>query len=69
RDVGRRVLGVLTDTPLPSAPETPHVLVTEDIGPSDVARLDTTRVRGLVTALGGATSHSAILARSLGIPA
>ena len=65
----RRVLGVLTDTPLPSAPETPHVLVTEDIGPSDVARLDTTRVRGLVTALGGATSHSAILARSLGIPA
>lgn len=69
RDVGRRVLGVLTETPLPSAPETPHVLVTEDIGPSDVARLDTTRVRGLVTALGGATSHSAILARSLGIPA
>ncbi|MEL0617828.1 phosphoenolpyruvate--protein phosphotransferase [Cobetia marina] len=69
RDVGRRVLGVLTDTPLPSAPETPHVLVTEDIGPSDVARLDTSRVRGLVTALGGATSHSAILARSLGIPA
>lgn len=69
RDVGRRVLGVLTQTPLPRAPETPHVLVTEDIGPSDVARLDTTRVRGLVTALGGATSHSAILARSLGIPA
>ncbi|SDN65823.1 phosphocarrier protein FPr [Halomonas shengliensis] len=69
RDVGRRVLGVLCRVELPAPPDHPYILVTDDIGPSDVARLDTTRVRGLLTARGGATAHSAILARALGIPA
>ncbi|MGQ4879695.1 phosphoenolpyruvate--protein phosphotransferase [Billgrantia sp. LNSP4103-1] len=69
RDVGRRVLGNLCNVSLPDPPETPYILVTDDIGPSDVARLDTRRVRGLLTARGGATAHSAILARALGIPA
>ncbi|QOR39761.1 phosphoenolpyruvate--protein phosphotransferase [Billgrantia diversa] len=69
RDVGRRVLGILCHVSLPEPPETPYILVTDDIGPSDVARLDTRRVRGLLTARGGATAHSAILARALGIPA
>ncbi|MFY0991143.1 phosphoenolpyruvate--protein phosphotransferase [Halomonas sp. C05BenzN] len=69
RDVGRRVLGILCDVTLPDPPDHPYVLVTDDIGPSDVARLDTRRVRGLLTARGGATAHSAILARALGIPA
>lgn len=69
RDVGRRVLGILCDVELPDPPDHPYILVTDDIGPSDVARLDTRRVRGLLTARGGATAHSAILARALGIPA
>ncbi|WP_353979940.1 phosphoenolpyruvate--protein phosphotransferase [Salinicola endophyticus] len=69
RDVGRRVLGVLCGIELPTPPQRPYILVTDDIGPSDVARLDTAQVRGLLTARGGATSHSAILARALGIPA
>ncbi|WP_280547975.1 MULTISPECIES: phosphoenolpyruvate--protein phosphotransferase [unclassified Halomonas] len=69
RDVGRRVLGVLCHVELPDPPDHPYILVTDDVGPSDVARLDTSRVRGLLTARGGATSHSAILARALGIPA
>ncbi|WP_110716055.1 phosphoenolpyruvate--protein phosphotransferase [Salinicola acroporae] len=69
RDVGRRVLGVLCGVKMPAPPSRPYILVTDDIGPSDVARLDTTQVRGLLTARGGATSHSAILARALGIPA
>ncbi|MDX5434662.1 MAG: phosphoenolpyruvate--protein phosphotransferase [Halomonas sp.] len=69
RDVGRRVLGILCQVSRPEPPETPYILVTDDIGPSDVARLDTRRVRGLLTARGGATAHSAILARALGIPA
>lgn len=69
RDVGRRVLGILCGVTMPEPPEGPYILVAEDIGPSDVARLDTGKVRGLVTARGGATSHSAILARALGIPA
>lgn len=69
RDVGRRVLGALCQVELPEPPDYPYILVTDDIGPSDVARLDTSRVRGLLTARGGATAHSAILARALGIPA
>ncbi|MCO7246974.1 phosphoenolpyruvate--protein phosphotransferase [Halomonas sp. Mc5H-6] len=69
RDVGRRVLGVLCDVKRPAPPEHPYILVMDDIGPSDVARLDTSRVRGLLTVRGGATAHSAILARALGIPA
>ncbi|MDN3557012.1 phosphoenolpyruvate--protein phosphotransferase [Halomonas maura] len=69
RDVGRRVLGILCRVALPEPPDHPYILVTDDIGPSDVARLDTSRVRGLLTARGGATAHSAILARALGIPA
>ncbi|MFG6667529.1 phosphoenolpyruvate--protein phosphotransferase [Halomonas sp. HNIBRBA4712] len=69
RDVGRRVLSVLCNTELPEPPAHPYILVTEDIGPSDVARLDTSKVKGLLTERGGATAHSAILARALGIPA
>lgn len=41
RDVGRRVLGVLCDVTLPEPPDHPYILVMDDIGPSDVARLDT----------------------------
>ncbi|RKR06805.1 phosphocarrier protein HPr /phosphoenolpyruvate--protein phosphotransferase /PTS system D-fructose-specific IIA component (F1P-forming) (Frc family) [Kushneria sinocarnis] len=69
RDVGRRVLGVLCGVRMPDPPDHPYILVAEDLGPSDVARLDTRRVKGILTARGGATSHSAILARALGIPA
>ncbi|WP_048305747.1 phosphoenolpyruvate--protein phosphotransferase [Halomonas sp. PR-M31] len=69
RDVGRRVLGLLCGVSMPRPPDEPYILVTEDVGPSDVARLDTAKVRGLLTARGGATSHSAILARALGIAA
>jgi phosphoenolpyruvate-protein phosphotransferase len=69
RDVGRRVLGLLCGVEIPLPPDQPYILVAEDVGPSDVARLDTAKVRGLVTARGGATSHSAILARALGIAA
>jgi len=69
RDVGRRVLGLLCGVEIPMPPDQPYILVAEDVGPSDVARLDTAKVRGLLTARGGATSHSAILARALGIAA
>ncbi|KXS36970.1 MAG: PTS system, fructose-specific IIA component [Halomonadaceae bacterium T82-2] len=69
RDVGRRVLGILCGAEMPTPPDSPYILVTEDVGPSDVARLDTSKVRGLLTVRGGATSHSAILARALGIAA
>ncbi|WP_236206724.1 phosphoenolpyruvate--protein phosphotransferase [Pseudomonas tohonis] len=69
RDVGRRVLAKLCGVVEQAEPEQPYVLVLDEMAPSDVARLDRTRVAGILTARGGATSHSAIVARALGIPA
>ena len=69
RDIGRRVLAQLCGIEDHPAPDQPYVLVMAEVGPSDVARLDPTRVAGIVTAHGGATAHSAIVARALGIPA
>lgn len=70
RDVGLRVLAILTGTTV-KAPEYPPntILIAEDLTPSDTAALDRSRVMGFCTTRGGATSHVAILARSLGLPA
>jgi multiphosphoryl transfer protein len=70
RDVGRRVLLHLTGT-TQTPPQYPErsVLIAEELTPSDAATMDTGRVVGFATVRGGATSHVAILARSLGIPA
>ncbi|RAP76278.1 phosphoenolpyruvate--protein phosphotransferase [Paenibacillus montanisoli] len=45
------------------------VLIAHDLTPSDTAQLDTASIAGFITAIGGRTSHSAIIARSVGIPA
>ncbi|GEP03311.1 phosphoenolpyruvate--protein phosphotransferase [Methylobacterium oxalidis] len=71
RDVGRRVLAQI-DPALKSGhdlPDEPCILIAPDLAPSDTAGLDPARVIGLATAQGGPTSHTAILARTLGIPA
>ena len=71
QDVGTRVLrqlGAVGDT-APALPPTPIVLVADDLTPSDTARLDPQTVLGFCTARGGPTSHTAIIARSLDIPA
>jgi phosphocarrier protein FPr len=47
----------------------PGIVVAPDLSPTDVGRLDGEKVLGICTAYGGPTSHSAILARALGIPA
>jgi multiphosphoryl transfer protein len=70
RDVGRRVLHVLIGREgAPHALPPDSIVVAEDLAPSDAASLDRTRVRGFCTTMGSATSHAAILARGLGIPA
>jgi phosphoenolpyruvate-protein phosphotransferase len=71
RDVGRRVLRLLADRieDEPALPERPVILVADDLSPSDTARLDPALALGLCTAAGGPTSHTAIIARSLDIPA
>ena len=69
RDIGRRVLAELCGVQTVEAPDQAYILVMDEVGPSDVARLDPARVAGILTARGGATAHSAIVARALGIPA
>ena len=69
RDIGRRVLAELCGVQTAEEPQEPYILVMDEVGPSDVARLDPARVAGILTARGGATAHSAIVARALGIPA
>jgi multiphosphoryl transfer protein len=70
-DVGRRVLSLLTHESDDGAQnfEQAVILVAEDLSPSDTAKLDPKKVLGICTALGGSTSHTAIIARSLDIPA
>ena len=46
-----------------------HIIFAEDLAPSDTAQLDRAKVLGLVTAKGSANSHTAILARTMGLPA
>jgi phosphocarrier protein FPr len=70
RDVGLRVLSILTGTEVRQPEYRPNtILIAEDLTPSDTAAFDRSRVMGFCTTRGGATSHVAILARSLGIPA
>jgi phosphocarrier protein FPr len=70
-DVGNRVLRHLAQVvdDKPFAPLEPVILVAEDLSPSDTANLDPGMILGFCTAAGGPTSHTAIIARSLGIPA
>ncbi|ENW15405.1 Phosphoenolpyruvate-protein phosphotransferase of PTS system [Acinetobacter haemolyticus CIP 64.3 = MTCC 9819] len=69
RDIGDKVLAVLCNEVAVQEPEQPYILIMHDVGPSDVARLNKDRVAGILTAVGGASAHSAIVARALGIPA
>lgn len=72
-DIGRRVLSqidpALAGGALNDLPSDHTILVADDLSPSDTAGLDQTGVCGLATALSGPTSHTAILARTLGLPA
>ncbi len=52
-----------------SALEKPVIIVAHDLAPSDTATLDRSKALAIVTEVGGATSHSAVIARSYGIPA
>lgn len=71
RDVVARVVSVLEGRvghPLAALPE-PVVVVGEELMPSDTAQMDRGRVLGFVMERGSSTSHAAILARTMGIPA
>lgn len=70
-DLQRRILKHLTGGSASDlgAITSPCVVIARDLTPSQTATLDTTNIRALATDLGGSTSHTAILAHALGIPA
>jgi len=70
RDIRDRVIAELNGLPEPGVPvpEEPSILCAEDLAPADTAGLDPSLVVALATTLGGPTSHTAIIARQLGIP-
>ncbi len=71
RDVGQRVLRILLGIPDSSLANLrqPSIIIASDLTPSDTAKMDPEYILGFCTAGGGLTSHSTILARTLGIPA
>ena len=70
-DISMRILKVLkgvADNMLDTIIE-PCIIVANDLTPSDTAKVGTKPVEGFITQIGGRTSHSAIMARSMGLPA
>lgn len=70
QDIRDRVIAELSGLPEPGVPvpDVPSILCAEDLAPADTAGLDPALVVALATTLGGPTSHTAIIARQLGIP-
>lgn len=71
KDVSKRVLSHILGVTLPNPTliDEPVVIIAEDLTPSDTAQLNKAFVQGFATNIGGRTSHSAIMSRSLEIPA
>ena len=71
RDVGSRAVAAVLGVPAPGVPAftVPSVVVAEDLAPAETATLDRSLVVGIITQAGGRTSHTAILAAQMGIPA
>ena len=71
REVGDRLIRNLTKTPFAAFSHLPEgtIIVAEDLTPADTALMDPAIIAGFATFLGGAESHTAIMARSLGLPA
>jgi phosphotransferase system enzyme I (PtsI) len=71
RDVARRLIRHLTEAPADafSGLAAGTILIAEELSPADIALLDPKRIGGFATELGGPQGHTAIMARSLGLPA
>lgn len=69
-DIRDRIVAELTGQPEPGipSPEAPSVLCADDLAPADTAGLQPATIVAIATSLGGATSHTTIIARQLGIP-
>lgn len=70
KDISNRVISILSDTQS-GGPEgdSPYILLAEDLAPSETVQLDKSKVLSFVTRYGSTNSHTAILARTMNIPA
>ena len=70
RDISERLLSILSNVEEPvQVFEEPVIIVAEDLSPSETMQLDKSKVLGFIMKQGSANSHTAILAKSMGIPA
>ena len=71
REIGDRLIRSLTQTPYQAFSRVPagSIIIAEELTPADTALMDPQLVGGFATAIGGTESHTAIMARSLGLPA
>ncbi len=71
REVGDRLIRNLTKSPYQAFSKLPEgsIIIAEELSPADTALMDPAHVGGFATAIGGSESHTAIMARSLGLPA
>ena len=70
KDVSSRIIAILTGTVEGGiASDVPVLLAADDLAPSETVQLDKTKILGFITAGGSGSSHTAILARTMGIPA
>ena len=70
KDVSQRILGILCGIVQGGiASDVPVLLASDDLAPSETIQLDKSKILGFVTSFGSSSSHTAILARTMGIPA
>lgn len=69
KDISERVVNALMNNKNSNSMEEPVILVAKDLAPSETVQLDKSKLLGFVTRLGSSNSHTAILARTMNIPA
>jgi phosphotransferase system enzyme I (PtsI) len=70
KDVSQRILGILCGVVQGGiASDVPVLLASDDLAPSETIQLDKSKILGFITSMGSGSSHTAILARTMGIPA
>lgn len=69
KDISERLINVLSGTDVQTNMDKPVILMAEDLVPSETVQIDKSKLLAFVTELGSVNSHTAILARTMGIPA
>ena len=69
KDISERIINILMGTGEAKVSDEPSIIVAEDLAPSETVQMDKSKLLGFVTRLGSSNSHTAILARTMNIPA